>query len=178
MIKVIRTVLSLILLLDGGQLIAQDQLMTLAQCVAMAIEKNISIKQGELAFQDAEINKSDAQGNFYPSLNLQANHSWNIGLNQDITRGTLENQTTQFTSMGAAVNLDLYNGMRNFNQLYRANLSLLAREYQLEDIKDDVKLMVANAYLQILFNKEILAVQRAQLEITRRDAERTRAMIE
>jgi outer membrane protein len=178
MIKVIRTVLSLILLLVGGQLIAQDQPMTLAQCVAMAIEKNISIKQGELAFQDAEINKSDAQGNFYPSLNLQANHSWNIGLNQDITRGTLENQTTQYTSMGAAVNVDLYNGMRNFNQLYRANLSLLAREYQLEDIKDDVKLMVANAYLQILFNKEILAVQRAQLEITRRDAERTRAMIE
>ena len=34
-------------------------------------------------------------------------------------------------------------------------------EYQLEDMKDDVRLMVANAYLQILFNVEILDVQKS-----------------
>ena len=69
-------------------------------------------------------------------------------LNQDITRGTLENMTTQYTSFGASLNIDLYNGLRNLNQLHRANLSILASEYQLEDMKDDVRLMVANAYLQ------------------------------
>ena len=80
--------------------------------------------------------------------------------------------TTQYTSFGASLNIDLYNGLRNLNQLHRANLSILASEYQLEDMKDDVRLMVANAYLQILFNIEILEVQKSQLEITRKDSER------
>ena len=118
--------------LFGYQLQAQNQpqiqSMTLVECISMALEKNITIKQSELSYQDAEINKRDAQGNFFPSVNAQANHSWNIGLNQDITSGLLENQTTQFTSMGASLNVDLYNGLRNINQLHRANLALLASE--------------------------------------------------
>ena len=157
---------------------AQTNPMTLTECILMAVEKNISVKQSELSLNDAEINKSDAQGNFLPTLNAQANHSWNIGLNQDITRGTLENMTTQYTSFGASLNLDLYNGLRNLNQLHRSNLAILASEYQLEDMKDDVRLMVANAYLQILFNIEIVGVQKSQLEITRKDAERTQGMID
>ena len=157
---------------------AQTNPMTLTECILMAVEKNISVKQSELSLNDAEINKSDAQGNFLPTLNAQANHSWNIGLNQDITRGTLENMTTQYTSFGASLNIDLYNGLRNLNQLHRSNLAILASEYQLEDMKDDVRLMVANAYLQILFNIEILGVQKSQLEITRKDAERTQGMID
>ena len=35
-----------------------------------------------------------------------------------------------------------------------ANLDLLAKKYQLEDMKEDISLLVANSYLQILFNKE------------------------
>lgn len=167
-----------VIMFSGMNLEAQTNPMTLTECILMAVEKNISVKQSELSLNDAEINKSDAQGNFLPTLNAQANHSWNIGLNQDITRGTLENMTTQYTSFGASFNLDLYNGLRNLNQLHRANLAILASEYQLEDMKDDVRLMVANAYLQILFNIEILGVQKSQLEITRKDAERTQGMID
>ncbi len=169
---------STLLFLLSFSVIAQTEPMTLAECVLMAIEKNISVKQSELSLNDAELNRSDAKGNFYPSINAQANHTWNIGLNQDITRGLLENKTTQYTSFGASLNVDLYNGLRNLNQLHRANLAILAREYQLEDMKDDVSLMVANAYLQILFNIEILGVQKSQLEITKKDAERTQNMIE
>ena len=176
--KAIQFLLTVILLSLGIDLRAQTQPMTLVECVEMAVEKNINIKQSELALNDAEINKDDATGNFFPTLNAQANHTWNVGLNQDITRGLLEKKTTQYTSFGASINVDLYNGLRNLNQLHRANLSILAGEYQLEDMKDDVRLMVANAYLQILFNVEILEVQRSQLAITQKDADRTQKMID
>ena len=176
--KFISPIFSVLFMFMGLLIQSQTAPMSLEECILMAVEKNISVKQSELSLDDAALNKKDAQGNFLPSLNAQANHSWNIGLNQDITRGTLENQITQFTSVGASVNIDIYNGFRNFNQLHRANLALLASEYQLEDMKDDVRLMVANAYLQILFNIEILEVQKSQLEITRRDAARTQGMID
>tara|TARA_B100000963_G_scaffold107006_1_gene92974 strand:+ start:30012 stop:31436 length:1425 start_codon:yes stop_codon:yes gene_type:complete len=170
--------INVISLFLGIHVHAQKNPMTLTECVLIAVEKNIGVKQSELSLNDAKIDKSDAKGNFLPTLNAQANHSWNIGLNQDITRGTLENITTQYTSFGASLNLDLYNGLRNLNQLHRANLSILAGQYQLEDMKDDVRLMVANAYLQILFNIEILEVQKSQLEITRKDSERIQKMID
>ena len=176
--KTIQFFLSLLQLLSVVQVYSQTRPMTLMECVLMAVEKNISIKQSELSLDDAELNKKDAKGNFYPSVNAQANHTWNIGLNQDITRGILENRTTQYTSFGANLNLDIFKGLRNLNQLQRANLDILASEYQLEDMKDDVRLMVANAYLQILFNVEILEVQMTQLDITQKDAERTQSMID
>ena len=176
--KSIQLFFIVILMFLGFDLNAQTQPMNIMECIEMAVEKNISVKQSELALNDAEINKDDAKGNFLPTFNAQANHTWNIGLNQDITRGLLENRTTQYSSFGASFNVDLYNGLRNLNQLHRANLAILAGEYQLEDMKDDVRLMVTNAYLQILFNIEILAVQKAQLQITRKDAERTQKMID
>ena len=88
--------------------------MNLVECIEMATKKNISVKQIELRGLEAEIDKNDAKGNFLPSINAQANHSWNIGLNQDITRGTLENRTTQYTSMGANLSIDLYRGIKKF----------------------------------------------------------------
>ena len=176
--KPIQLFFLLVCLTLNFHLMAQNQSMTLTECIDMAIERNISVKLSELALNDAEINKDEAKGSFLPTLNAQANHTWNIGLNQDITRGILENRTTQYSSFGASLNIDIYNGLRNLNQLHRANLAILAGEYQLEDMKDDVRLMVANAYLQILFNVEILDVQKSQLEISLKDAERTQKMID
>ena len=176
--KNFRILLSLNFLFLGVCLQAQKVRMNLMECVEMAVEKNISIKQIELRGLEAAIDKNAAKGNFLPTINAQANHSWNIGLNQDITRGTLENRTTQYTSIGASLSIDIYGGLRNLNQMYRANLAILASQLQLDDMKDDVRLMVANAYLQIMFNIEILDVQKSQLEVTKADADRTQKMIE
>ncbi|NMH23913.1 TolC family protein [Flavobacterium solisilvae] len=142
---------------------AQTKKWTLEECVFYAVENNISIQQSELDLQNAKIDKNSALGNFLPSLNAGANHSWNIGLNQNITTGLLENQTTQFSSVSLNSSIDIYNGLQNQNRLRRAKLSELASQYNLSKIQDDISLSVANAYLNILFNKENLKVQQAQL---------------
>ena len=111
-------------------------------------------------------NKKTAIGNFVPSFNINGNHSWNTGLTQNITTGILENQTTENSSMNMSVGIDVFNGLANIRRLHRANLDLLAKKYQLEDMKEDISLLVANSYLQILFNKEQLDVQKSQLKIS------------
>jgi len=151
-----------IVLLFSLSIQAQTKKWTLEECVKYAIDNNISIKQTELDTKTADIDKKGAIGNFLPSLNANASHSWNIGLNQDITTGLLRNQTTQFTSAGANVGIDIYRGLQNQNTLRRANLSIIAAKYQLTKMKEDVALNVANAFLQVLFNKENLKVQQDQ----------------
>ena len=155
-----------------------DNVLTLQDAVDMAIEKNISIKQSELNLQNSELGKSDAIGNFLPRVSASANHQWNIGRGINITTNVIEDITTSFSSMSAGVGLDVYNGFRNVYQLHRANLEILASQYQLDDMKDDIKLLVANSYLQIMFNKEILKVQKSQLEITKVEYERTKDLID
>ncbi|RBN51022.1 TolC family protein [Flavobacterium psychrolimnae] len=156
---------------------AQSKVWTLEECVKYAIQNNISIKQSELDSKTALIGKKDAIGNFLPSLNASASHSWNIGLNQDITTGLLRNQTTQFTSAGANVGVDIYKGLQNQNTLRKANLSIVAAKYQLLKMQEDIALNVANAFLQVLFNKENLKVQKEQLGINEKQYSRSEELV-
>ena len=157
---------------------SQTKKWTLQECVTYALENNISIKQSGLDIEQADINKKDAFGNFLPSLNASSNHSWNIGLNQNITTGLLENLTTQFTSFGINSNVDIYRGLRNVNALQQSNLAILAGRYQMDKMKDDTALAVANAYLQILFNREQLKVLKGQNQLTKENLKQTQELID
>lgn len=142
---------------------------TLKDCIERAIEKNISIKNSRLDLLNSSENKKTAVGNFLPSFNLSGNHSWNTGLTQNITTGLLENQTTENSSINMSVGIDVFNGLANIRRLHRANLDVLAKQYQLEDMKEDISLLVANSYLQILFNKEQLSIQESQLKVSQEE---------
>ncbi len=161
----------------GCSVRGQSKKWTLEECVNYAIQNNISIKQTELDTKTAAIDKRGAIGKFLPSLNANASHSWNIGLNQDITTGLLRNQTTQFTSAGANVGIDIYRGLQNQNTLRKANLSIVAAKYQLLKMQEDIALNVANAFLQVLFNKENLKVQQEQLAINQKQYARSEELV-
>lgn len=175
--KKINLIVALLLVSVSVSFAQQGKKWTLKECVEYALKNNIQIKQSELDVRLSEIDKKDAIGAFLPSLNGTANHSWNIGLNQNITTGLLENQTTQFTSAGINAGIDIYKGLQNQNQLRRSRLSIIAAQYRLDKMKDDISLNVANAFLQILFNKENLKVQKEQLANNERLMTRTQEMV-
>jgi outer membrane protein len=156
---------------------SQEKKWTLMDCIQYALKNNISIRQSELDTKIAVIEKSDAVGNFLPSINADASHSWNIGLTQDITTGILRNKTTQYTSVGMNVGVNLYNGLQSQNKLRRANLSNLAARYSLSKMQDDISLNVANAFLEIVFNKENLKVQKEQLANNQKQQQRTQELV-
>lgn len=168
---------SLLLLLIGFYSNGQSRKWTLEECVRYALDHNISIRQSELDTQTAAIDKKDAFGSFLPTVSASASHSWNIGLNQDITTGLLQNQTTQFTSAGATLGIDIYKGLQNVYTLRRTNLSIVAAKYQLRKMQEDISLNVANAFLQVLFNKESLKVQNEQLAIDKQQLNRTQELV-
>lgn len=160
------------------QSFSQDKKWSLEECIEYAMKKNISIQLSILDEKLAKVDKKDAFGAFLPTANAQASHSWNVGLNQNITTGLLENQTTQFTSAGVNVGIDIYNGMQNYHRARRANLAIIAAQYRLTKMREDIALNVANAYLQILFNKENLKVQQQQLEIDKQQQARVQDLVD
>lgn len=167
----------LFILFLGFSANAQVKNWTLQECVEYALKNNISIKQSELDIKLANIDKSSAIGNFLPTINGQVSHSWSIGANTNPVTNLRENQTTQYTQVGLGSSVTLYGGLQNVNRLRRAKLAQLASQYQLTKMQDDILLYVANAYLDILFNKENLKVQQNQLAFDEKQLTRSEELV-
>ena len=146
---------------------------TLEACVKYAMDNNISIKQSQLDQETADISKSEAIGNYLPSLDGSSSNTWNTGLTQNITTGILENQVVRNLSVNATAGVTLFNGLRNLRTFQRAKLEQLASQYSLQMMEDDIALFVANAYLQILVDKQQLALLIKQNNVTKKQIELT-----
>lgn len=160
------------------QVSAQEKKWTLQECVNYAVQNNISVKSSELDLKTSNVEKMEAIGAFLPTLSGNASYSVNTGAS--INPVTNQFQNTTFKSFSAQANsgIALFNGLANWKTLQRAKLSKIANNYRLDKMKDDIALSIANSYLQILFNKEQLKVQRNQNNITKENLKRTQDLIE
>lgn len=169
--------IALLFCLYAFSVVAQKK-WTLEECVEYALQHNISVKQSELQVASAALSKKDAFGNFLPTVNASAMNSWNTGLTQNVTTGVLETQTTRNSSYSITAGLPIFNGLRNIRANQRADIERLAAQYNLDKMKDDIALHVANAYLQVLLNKENLKVAQAQNQVTQEQLARTQDLVD
>jgi len=156
---------------------AQTKVWTLEECVRYALDNNITIKNSELDVKNADIDKKDAFGRYLPSVSGSASHSWNIGRNVNPVTNIATTQTTQYSQLGISSGVDIYKGLQNQNAYRRAKLGIIASQYQLLKIQEDVSLNVANAFLQILSFKEDLKVKKEQLSIDEKRLKRSEEMV-
>ncbi|EDP72430.1 putative outer membrane transport/efflux protein [Flavobacteriales bacterium ALC-1] len=166
------------ILLFGVFAQAQNKKWTLKECVQYALENNISIKQSELNLEATDIEILTAKGNFLPSLNAGAGVSENTGLSfNPVTNNA---QTTTFLSASGNINVGytLFDGLRNIRSVQRAEISKLASQYNLDKMKDDISLFVANGYLAVILNKANLEVLKSQNEVTKEQIKRTEELVE
>tara|TARA_B110000444_G_scaffold9246_1_gene7978 strand:- start:16470 stop:17879 length:1410 start_codon:yes stop_codon:yes gene_type:complete len=159
-------------------LTAQNKKWTLQECVAYAIENNISVKQSELDIENSDIAKSGAIGNFLPSINGSASNSWNTGLTQDVTTGILRNITSRSSSYSVSAGVTVFSGLRNHRELQKAKMQQLSSQYNSSKIKDDIALFVANNYLQVLLSKANLEVALEQNKVTKDQISRTKELVD
>ncbi|PCJ97906.1 MAG: transporter [Flavobacteriaceae bacterium] len=157
---------------------SQQKKWTLQECVAYAVDNNLTIEQFELDLEYTKIDQSDAMGNFLPNLNGQMSTSGSTGLILDPTTNGFITGTIYSASSNVTSSVNLFNGLRNVHRLNRAKLSALASQYRLDDLKDDIRLNVATAYLLILSNKESLKVFNAQYAVTEQDMQKTKELVE
>lgn len=169
---------ALVLVISISMAFSQEKRWTLEECITYAEENNITIAQFELDLENAKIDHSDAVGNFLPNANAQISSSANTGLSFDPTNNQPVTTTILTANGGITSAVNLFDGLRNINSLRRAKMNALANQYRLDDLKDDIRLNVANAYLSIISNKETLVTQRAQYAVTDQDMKRTAQLVE
>jgi outer membrane protein len=162
----------------GFQINAQNKQWTLKECVVHALSNNISIKRSTLNIELTEIEKSDAIGNFLPSINAGPTISKNTGLSFNPITNQPETVTALNLAGGVSVGYTLFDGLQNFRQVQRAEISKLASQYRLVKMRDDIALFVANGYLQVLLNKANLDVIEIQNAVTLEQINRVNELVD
>ncbi|MBT8272560.1 MAG: TolC family protein [Bacteroidia bacterium] len=150
---------------------------TLQECVTHALENNITVKQGENTLLSIDQDVIAAKGNFYPNLSANVNQGLSIG-NVELFQGEFADRTANTTRIGLNVNQTIFNGFRNTSVYKQSKINRQANELELNRIRDDISLNVANAYLNILFNLENLEIAEAQYNFSVQNLEQVKGLVD
>lgn len=156
---------------------AQQKKWTLEQCVAHALENNISVKQNENTLLNNDQDVIAAKGQFLPSINAGVSHNITVG-GLEIDPGIFVSQTFNQSRLGFSVSQNIFNGFRTLNLYKQSKLTREFNEFELNRIKDDISLNVANAYLNVLFNKENLETAQIQYEFSKKQLKQVKDLVD
>lgn len=137
---------------------------TLRQCMEHAIAHNIGIRQKTNAERQRDIQLSTARNSRLPNLSLSASETLNFGRAQTID-GTYSNRNTNNTSFGLGTSVPLFTGFNIPNTIKLNQLNLDAAVQDLEKARNDIRMQVAKAYVQILYDSEMADVAHRQISI-------------
>lgn len=151
------------LLLMPTSVSAQQQ-WSLKQCIDYAVEHNIQVKQHEVSRMQRELDVNTAKNSRLPDLSASASESFSFG--RGLTaQNTYSNTNTSSTSFNLSSSVPLFTGYRIPRTLEMQKLNLEAATADLEKAKNDIRMQVAQAYVQILYNMELCDVAKRQIEI-------------
>ena len=156
---------------------AQHKIWTLEQCVDHALENNITILQAENSLLSSEQDIISAKGNFLPAVSSIISGGASLG-NIEVFPGEFRDREFYSTSLGVGFSQSVFNGFRNINLLNQSKLSLERNQFELEKLKDDISLNVANTYLNVLFNKENLELAKLQVEFSEFQVDQVKTLVE
>ena len=151
---------------------------TLERCISYAIEHNIQIKQSALQTESARLDKTQSLAQMFPSLNASTSFNTNFGRNIDLATNNFVNEQTNSNSFFVGSNISLFNGFRLLNSFKQSQIDLLAAEYDLQGLSNDISMNIATAFMQVMFNEELLLVAQDQLEVTTEQLARTQKLVD
>lgn len=156
-------VLSFGLLATGAS--QAEEAWDLTRCIEYAIAHNLTVKQQEAARDKSEVELNTAKWSRLPDLNGSASHSFNFGRSLQ-ANNTYQSINTQNTGFNLSTSVPLFTGMQIPNNIALSKLNLQAATEDLNKAKEDISIQVTSAYLQVLFNEELVKIARQQVELS------------
>lgn len=170
-------ILALLVFLVNLDLLAQEKQWSLRDCCDYAVANNITVKQKAKEVEKQGYNLSTALNSRLPNLSGSASQNFSFG------RGLTEenvyaNTNTSNTSLQLQTSVPIFTGFQIPENIKLNRLNLEAVTADLEKAKNDIRMEVAKAYVQILYDQEISAVAHRQVDIDSQQVARLEAFVE
>ena len=156
---------------------AQPTPWTLDACIQYALDHNLTVKQSELVKSQREVELNTAKNSVWPAVQGSASQSFSFGrgLSED---NTYVSSNTANTSFGIGGSMNLFTGLRVKNNIEMGRLNLEAATADCDKAKEDIRIAVTQAYMQILYQMEVCEVAKLQIAIDSAQVERLTALYE
>lgn len=151
--------------------------MTLRACIEQALARNVQVKQLETARKSQEVTLNTARHSRLPEVTAAGSQSFDFGRGLT-SENTYVSRNTQSTSLSVSASVPLFTGFRLPNQTAQARLDLAAATADLEKAREDLSVQVAQAYLQALYERDLLRTAEQQLLLSRKQLERVEGLFE
>lgn len=138
----------------------------LQTCINYALEHNVSIKQRQDNVKQQEISLSTSKNQYLPNLTGSANENLSFGRALTIDN-TYDNQNTQSTSFSLSTSVPIYTGGQIETDIKVKKLDLQAALADLDKAREDVSLNVVSAYLEAVYQKDLVDVAEQQVELSK-----------
>lgn len=172
-----RIVLFCVLAIITQVAVAQEK-WTLQQCIARADERNLAVLNAALDAQLAEQNQERTYWDLLPDLNGAATHGYNYGRVIDRFTNTFATDRVRTNNFYLSSQVDLFRGFSKHNTIKQARFDAEAAMKGIEAARNDVRVAVVQAFLNVLGLRERIAAAEAQAANTREQIQRTRALVE
>ena len=150
---------------------------TLQECMDWALEHNLTVATQTITRERTAVEKNTAEWSWVPDASGSVSQNWNFG------RGLGGNNTYEYgnsanTGFTLSSSMPLFDGLSTPRRIQLARLNLEAATQDLEKARDDIRVSVAKAYVQVLYNYEIEGVARRQLRIDSLQVARLQGMFD
>jgi outer membrane protein len=152
-----------------------DNVWSLERCVQYAIDHNISIKQDSLNARLAKYTLKQSQLSQLPALSANGSYGRSLGRSINPTTNQFVDADYNFVSASGNGNLLLFGWMQVRNTIEKNRYSLEAYLADLDQLKDDVSLNVANSFLTTLLAQEQINISKNQVDLSKAQLAQTRA---
>ena len=163
-------------LISVTNLVAQDK-WDLRRCVEYALANNISIKQADIDSRTYKLYYDQAKGNQMGTLNAATALGLNFGrsINQTTNIYTNTQGLSQYYNLQA--NITLFNWFALKRATESNKFSYEAQVVNIDKMKNDVTLNVAQAYLLALLAKQQVSLAKTKIQLTGEQLANTRALV-
>lgn len=173
-----RIVFISILIIGFDHVYAQKKIWTLQDCINKALQSNIKLQQLKLQQQNQQISYKQNQMQMLPNINASSGLNYNYGRNIDPFTNQYLNQVVQSNTIQMQATWTIFNGFQLQNNIKQNKSELEAWEQDLKSNSNDLSLLVANQYLQILLAMEMQNTMQSQLALSLSQVDRSQKLFE
>lgn len=174
-IVIMKRVLTIILGLSCLAVSAQKK-WSLRECVDYATKHNLQVIQNEYSKQMQDLNLKMAKRNYLPSVSANVGNSVSFGQGS-LGAGSYRNDRFN-NSVSLGADMLVYNNGRLEKTVRKTEFDVEASQYDIETIKNDISLQIAQQYLTTLLNKEIVKISQAAVENAQKQYDRSKITTE
>ena len=151
-----------------------DNVWSLQECVQFAVAHYISIKQDSLTARLSRYTLQQSQLSQLPTASANGSYGRDFGRSINPTTNQFVDANYNFMSPSGNANLLLFGWLQVRNTIAKNNFILKASLADLDQLKDDVSLNVANGFLVALLAQEQINVSKNQVALSKAQLDQTR----